>query len=180
MTIKLEYSTDFLGAFDGSKGDALERAIEDLYTEYDSGYINDAIHEVAEQQVPIYYSDLWAFAKEIESDIDDSLTEHCCNFTTLQQLFQHGAYTFISRNIYEYESTIIYNVLVRRINERLAKLSAEEINKMEKYVEEEFKLDLETHLIEEVDTATEEYDSSNQFETLIERADDIIDMLLAD
>lgn len=42
---------------------------------YDTGYIDDAIAECADNQVDIYYSDLWDWANGNEGYIDDAIDE---------------------------------------------------------------------------------------------------------
>lgn len=73
------------------------------FRDYDNGYICDIITEIADNNVPIYYSDIWEQAKENQEYIEEALTEFgtSTDSTDLMRIFQQGIYLKNEREIYE-------------------------------------------------------------------------------
>lgn len=163
--------------FRGDYEDFAEQAVEDLYTEYDDGFIDDIAREVADNLAPIYYEDLWDAAKNIEEDINEVLA----NFTisNINDLLRLGCIEHSIKAIYEFREIILYNVIARRVNERMAELSQLAIREMRDVIARDNDgLTLEQFLTEEVEEAAELFGNAEQFETLIDKANEIVDDIL--
>lgn len=164
---------DFRGGYE----EFAEQAVEDLYTEYDNGFIDDIAREVADNLAPIYYEDLWDAARNIEEDINEVLA----NFTisNISDLLRLGCIEHSIKAIYEYREIILYNVIARRVNERMAELSHLAIREMRDVIARDNDgLTLEQFLTEEVEDAAELLGETEQFDTLIDKANEIIDDIL--
>ena len=95
-----------------------EKDICEELEDRDDNYICDAVSELADSYVPIYYNDLWANAAEIRNYIEDAINEGLCDTrdTDLMRIFSAGYYQYFSQVIYENIEAIAYNVLVDYVN----------------------------------------------------------------
>lgn len=78
----------------------------EYFRDYDNGYIGDIISEIADNQVPIYYSDIWEEAKENQEYIEEGLSEFGTPTDSrgqadLMRIFQQGLYLKNEQNLYE-------------------------------------------------------------------------------
>ena len=74
--------------------------------DYNEGYIGDIITEIADNNVPIYYNDIWEEAKENQEYIEEALQEFGTpadikGNTDLMRIFQQGIYLKNERDLYE-------------------------------------------------------------------------------
>lgn len=78
----------------------------DNFRDYDNGYICDIITEIADNDVPIYYSDIWEQAKDSQEYIEEALNEFGTptdiqGYADLMRIFQQGIYLKNEQEIYE-------------------------------------------------------------------------------
>lgn len=78
----------------------------EYFRDYDNGYICDIISEIADNEVPIYYSDIWEEAKENQEYIEEALLEFGTptdnrGQADLMRIFQQGLYLKNEQNLYE-------------------------------------------------------------------------------
>lgn len=76
------------------------------FTNYNNSYISDIITEIADNNTPIYYSDIWEMAKENQDYIEEALQEFGTptdnnGNVDLIKTFQQGIYLKNERNLYE-------------------------------------------------------------------------------
>ena len=76
------------------------------FRDYDNGYICDIITEIADNDVPIYCSDIWEQAKDNQEYIEEALSElgtptDSQGNADLMRIFQQGIYLKNEREIYE-------------------------------------------------------------------------------
>lgn len=76
------------------------------FTNYNNSYISDIITEIADNNTPIYYSDIWEMAKENQDYIEEALQEFGTPTDSngnvdLIKTFQQGIYLKNERNLYE-------------------------------------------------------------------------------
>lgn len=76
------------------------------FRDYSNGYICDIIAEIADNDVPIYYSDIWEQAKENQEYIEEALNEFGTptdsqGHADLMRIFQQGIYLKNEQEIYE-------------------------------------------------------------------------------
>ena len=69
----------------------------EYFCDYDNGYICDIIQEIADNNCPIYYNDIWEEAKENLEYIEEALREFGTptnnnNIPDLMKIFQQGIY----------------------------------------------------------------------------------------
>lgn len=97
--------------------DYIEKAkdIEDVCNdvlEY-SGYIIDAIHEVADQTVEIYNASLWESAYDFKPWTEQTFEEGLISTSdpdfTLERAFMAGQYEYYTEQLYENLEAIIFN-----------------------------------------------------------------------
>jgi len=93
-----------------------------------TGYIGDAIAEVADGNVSIYNSDLWNNAPNIEEYIADAINEGLVDLNNfdLMRLFQAGEYEYYIQLLYDNLETIVYNVAVNYLNENYPNVEVNE------------------------------------------------------
>lgn len=78
----------------------------EYFRDYNNGYICDIISEIADNQVPIYYSDIWEEAKENQEYIEEGLLQFGTPTDSrgqadLMRIFQQGLYLKNEQNLYE-------------------------------------------------------------------------------
>ena len=106
--------------FDGE--DIIDLVVE--FAEHSNGYICDIITDVADNNIDIYNHDLWNWAKDNESYIEEAVTEYGIderNFD-LMQLFRSGQYNYYIQAIYSnladfIKYSILYNINAEEISE---------------------------------------------------------------
>lgn len=143
-------------------------ALEQFVSESDgSSYICDAISEIADSFIPIYYNDIWENARNIQQYIEEGKSEGLAEgVDDLDKLFQVGYFVFYTRSLYKNLDTMAYNIMVREINDYLADLDEEAIGI----------LDFD-ELEEKIEELTEDYDNSNRLSDIIEEAQGVIEEL---
>lgn len=137
--------------------------IEELGEElmnYNQGYICDIISEIADNNTPICYSDIWEMAKENQNYIEEALQEFGTPTDSngnvdLIKTFQQGIYLKNERNLYE---------------------NLEDILKyyMYDYIEKELKIDEITENQNDVLLDWDFSDNNEQLENLIEHIENIL------
>lgn len=111
QVIKLrEYNTpelignevDVLGEFDAFSG---------------STYICDAITEISDNNIPIYYNEIWANVKDISEYIERGLEEGIADISKgLEVVFQVGYYLYHSDNLYNNLEELKFNFAAEALN----------------------------------------------------------------
>ena len=78
----------------------------DQFTNYSDGYIGDIIAEIADNNVDIYHSDLWDWAKNNYEWCEEAIAQGLYEVTSsrefdIHKLFQAGQYEQNTQNLYE-------------------------------------------------------------------------------
>ena len=118
------------------------------FADYSNGYICDIIMEVCDNNVDIYNSDLWEWAKGNDYYIEEAIKNFGIdsNNFNLMQLFQQGQYYYYEEICYNnlddiIEYLILSNLNVEEINDtvydEILNISGQEDNnaKIEDYIE---------------------------------------------
>ncbi len=148
-----------------------ESMLDEFFGNYSgSTYICDAIHEHVDGYIPIYYSDIWENAKDIQEYIEQAVSEGLVDVSSknfdLMRMFQIGYYEFYSSSIYNNIEVLIYNKISNNINEYLNNLEEEDIDK------------IEVELIEEeIENVSDNYDYNNTFSEIEDEARRIIESI---
>lgn len=143
-----------------------EDIIEEL-KEYDgSTYVGDAISEVADSNVPIYYNDIWKNAQDIQEYIEqavaEGLVDTSSNQIDLNKIFQVGYYEYITRLLYANVDSFAFNTVAVKLNEYFNTLTEEQLASLDF-------ADIE----EDLESKTENFDNNNHLSVI----DDIFEEL---
>ena len=119
------------------------------FADYSNGYICDIITEICDNNVDIYNSDLWEWAKDNEYYIEQAINEYGIdsNNFDLIRLFQQGQYYYYEEICYKnlddiIEYLILSNLDVEEISDavydEILNISGKEDNnaRIEDYIEE--------------------------------------------
>lgn len=119
---------------------------------YDSGYICDIFSEIANNNIDIYYSDIFDWAKNNTWYIDESMKEYgnCNSIVNQIQMAQGYAY---EQELYENEDSILKLFAYNYLEENEIKLDEEQL------------YDLESEL--------ESYDTNNRLENIVDIINEI-------
>lgn len=119
---------------------------------YDSGYICDIFSEIASNNIDIYYSDIFDWAKNNTWYIDESMKEYgnCNDIVKQIQMAQGYAY---EQELYENEDSILKLFAYNYLEENEIKLNEEQL------------CDLESEL--------ESYDTNNRLENIVDIINEI-------
>lgn len=111
-----------------------------------SGYIGDAIMEMADSYTPIYNGDIWDGASKIADYIEQAISEGIAptegSGVDLMKIFQSGYYVYYSEIAYENLATLMYNYIAEKVNEHLNTMDTSNIDLGE--VESELELAIES------------------------------------
>lgn len=143
-----------------------EDIIEEL-EEYDgSTYVGDAISEVADSNVPIYYNDIWKNAQDIQEYIEqavaEGLVDTSSNQIDLNKIFQAGYYEYNTRLLYANVDSFAFNTVADKLNEYFNTLTEEQLASLDF-------ADIE----EDLESKTENFDNNNYLSVI----DDIFEEL---
>ena len=88
------------------KNDLYLGDLGEYFVDYNNGYIGDIITEIADNEIPIYYNDIWEEAKNNQDYIEEALQEFGTPTDSngnvdLIKTFQQGIYLKNERNLYE-------------------------------------------------------------------------------
>lgn len=86
----------------------------EYFVDYDNGYICDIITEIADNHINIYTSDLFDWAKNYFSYIEEANTELGTPTDILQQI-QQGQFYYYEQNIYNNLEDIMLNYMYNYI-----------------------------------------------------------------
>lgn len=107
------------------KNDLYLGDLGEYFGDYDNGYICDVITKIADNNIPIYYNDIWEEAKNNQEDIEEALQEFGTptdenGKVDLMRIFQQGLYYKNEQEIYEnLEDTLkfyMYNYIEKDLN----------------------------------------------------------------
>ena len=107
------------------KNDLYLGDLGEYFVDYNNGYICDIITEIADNNTPIYYSDIWEMAKENQGYIEEALQEFGTSTDSngnvdLIKTFQQGIYLKNERNLYENLEDILeyymYDYIEKELN----------------------------------------------------------------
>lgn len=132
-----------------------------------SGYICDAVSEIADSYIPIYNYDVWANASDIQEYIEEALASGLVDTTgdiDLIKIFQAGYYEYYSQSLNNNLDAMTYNYVANKVNEYLNTLEDVE------------GIDLD-EVESEISDATTNYDHNNDFDDLEGTANDIIERI---
>lgn len=87
------------------KNDLYLGDLGEYFRDYNNGYICDIITEIADNNVPIYYCDIWEQAKDNQEYIEEALQEfgtptNSNGNADLMRIFQQGIYYKNEQEIY--------------------------------------------------------------------------------
>ena len=126
MTVELkEYALEY-------RLDDEKDAIDHL-SGYDNGYISDKVHEVADLYTPIYDSDIWKNAEDIQDSIEEALEEGLCEISRgvkLTSIFQTGYYHFYRTVLSANIDIIAFNKIAEKVNEHIKGMSEEQLEEL--------------------------------------------------
>lgn len=165
MTTKVEFipkkSYDLIGLLDDEQ-DCLESFPEH------SGYVCDAISELADSYIPIYTGEIWEGASDISDYIEQAIAEGLAPVDgrniDLSKIFQSGYYVYYQESLYKNLDAMAFNYVVDKINEFLSE------------VDDVSELDID-EIEGEIESATDSYDNNNTFDDLDDIVNDIIDRI---
>ena len=142
------------------KNDLYLGDLGEYFGDYDNGYIGDIITEIADNEIPIYYNDIWEEAKNNQEYIEEVLQEFGTptdgtGNVDLMRVFQQGIYLKNECNLYE---------------------NLEDILKyyMYDYIEKELKIDEITENQNDDLLDWDFSDNNEQLENLIEHIEKVI------
>lgn len=157
---------DLLGHLDDEQ-DALDSFMSDYSG---STYLCDAISEISDSFIPIYNSDVWKNASDISDYIEDAISEGLAptdgRDIDLIKIFQSGYYVYYQRSLYDNLSTMVYNMIATKANEAVSALSRET----------QEAIDYEA-LEEAIESASENIDNNDRFETIDEEVEALIERI---
>jgi hypothetical protein len=126
-----------------------------------SGYICDAISEIADSYIPIYDGDVWANISDISDFVEDAISEGIAPVSSgdvdLIRIFQSGYYIYYQQSLYDNLEELVYNYVVDKVNDYLNTL------------DDTSNLDMEA-IEGEIENATGNIDNNDTFSDL----DDIV------
>lgn len=157
---------DLLGHLDDEQ-DALDSFMSDYSG---STYLCDAISEISDSFIPIYNSDVWKNASDISDYIEDAISEGLAptdgRDIDLIKIFQSGYYVYYQRSLYDNLSTMVYNMIATKTNEAVGALNRET----------QEAIDYEA-LEEAIESASENIDNNDRFETIDEEVEALIERI---
>lgn len=86
----------------------------EYFVDYDNGYICDIITEISDNHIDIYISDLFDWAKDYYSYIEEANTELGTSTDILKQI-QQGQFYYYEQNIYNNLEDIMLNYMYNYI-----------------------------------------------------------------
>ena len=86
----------------------------EYFIDYDNGYICDIITEIADNHIDIYTSDLFDWAKNYFSYIEEANTK-LGTPTNIEQQIQQGQFYYYQKNIYDNLEDIMLNYMYNYI-----------------------------------------------------------------
>jgi len=127
-------------------------------------YVGDAITEAADSYIPVYNSDVWKNAADIQEYIEEAIASGIAGVEggdiDLIRIFQAGYYQYYSQSLYNNLDEMVYNHIVEEVNNYL--------NELDEMLISELDLDaIEEHIEDEAG----DFDNNNQMSIL----DDIIE-----
>lgn len=157
-----EREFDLLGDLDNE-----EDIITEIY-EYSTGYVADVISEIADGAVPIYTSDLWKNAYDIQEHIEEAIAQGLVvvegNDIDLTRIFSAGYYQYYTQSLYNNLDTLAFNMVAKLVNEKLNSLDEDIVSNLN---------------IEDIESAiedkTEYFDNNNEMSTIEDLANEVIE-----
>lgn len=103
-------------------------------TSYNSGYIGDVFSEIATNNIDIYYSDIFNWARDNTWYVDESIKEYgSCN-DIVKQIQMAQGYAFESE-LYQTKDDILKYYAYNYLKDNEIELSEEEVEDLENYIE---------------------------------------------
>lgn len=142
-------------------------ALTSFTNDYSGGeYIGDVIAEIADAQIPIYTHDIWKNIYEIKEYIEEAISSGLVSLdgnVDLDKVFQVGYYQFYTQSLYNNLDSMVYNMMVERVNTFLSDF----INGDSEGVD--------LNLIEDaIEDKSSNYDNNNTFDVIEEDVEEII------
>lgn len=134
-----------------------------------SGYICDAITELADSYIPIYNFDVWDKVSDIQEYIEEAIAEGLVSTegeVDLIKIFQSGYYQYYSRSLYNNLDVLAFNYIADKVNES--------INSLDEGTQTSIDFD---EIESAIESETDNYDNNNQFDDLEDTAQDIIERI---
>jgi hypothetical protein len=141
-----------------------EEDVLDSLSGYSSSYVCDAINELADNNVPIYYNDIWEHARDSKDYVENAQKEGLCEgVTDVEKLFQIGYYMYYQQSLYNNLDVIAFNEVAEKVNVYLEELEEETLNN----------LDIVT-IEEEIENQTSDFDNNEYISKWDDISNDII------
>lgn len=101
-----------------------------------TGYVCDGLSELADSSTPIYYSDVWKNAQDVQEYVEEAVNEGLVdtNNFDIDKTLQVGYYFYYEKLLNANLENIAHNVLVDYVNE-LKLESCEELGDIEEQIE---------------------------------------------
>lgn len=134
-----------------------------------TGYICDAINEVADSYIPIYTNDVWSNVSKIQEHIEEAISNGLAPTDAgvdLIKIFQAGYYQYYNQSLYNNFDAIKFNYVAEKVNEVLEVMD-------EKKVEE---INFE-NLVEEIESETSAIDNNDDMSMLDDIAKEHIEAI---
>lgn len=142
-------------------------AIASFMTDYNSGYVCDVIGEIADSFIPIYNHDVWENVSKIQEYVEEAIGEGLAptdgRDIDLIRIFQAGYYVYYQRSLYDNLDTMVYNMVVDKVNVFLNEDGAEYVGNF----------DL-NDVVNEIESLSDNYDNNNSMSDITESIDRII------
>lgn len=143
--------------------DVLNTFEQSLETET-GDYICDLIMRVADDHVPISYSELWENAEDIEEYIDEALAQGVASDKgNIVSILQAGYYQYLSELLYSNLDTLVFNAVAEKFNQYLGTLDESEVEQI-----------LVQDVEEQIRVEVEQYDNNNMVSNIEEIANQFI------
>lgn len=124
-----------------------------------STYLCDAMSEVSDSFVDIYYSDIWENSRHIDDYIDSALEDGLCqDVNDVYKIMQIGQYEYYRTLLNNNEKDIMFNIAINYLNS--TKDDEEVINLLTE---------------EDIENSLEELDASNKIEDIYGAIDSLIE-----
>lgn len=162
--ISYEISEDIFG----DDLDVINSVVEDYSG---STYICDAITSVADESVPIYNSDLFDKAGELNYWVEEAGAQGLYDGfkgVDLVRILQIACYEYYSNLFYSNEEQIIYNIMIDYLNSNKEEFITNLTD------------DMESDLLERLEELSGEYDSNDMYDTITDAVDELLEEYFSD
>lgn len=138
----------------------------DSFADY-SGYVCDAIAEIADSHIPVYNSDVWQNVYEVKEHTERAIEEGIApteGTVDLVKIFQSGYYLYYTESLNHNLDELAFNYVANKVNEHLNTL------------EDTSGIDID-EIESEIESATLNFDHNKTFDDMDDIADGIVERI---